>query len=503
MTNVLFASTRPVEWETLRRHMLETKLPWNLYIPENPGEASSLVATGTVHVAVTDIAYNGGALLEELSLWDYPTVILVDRASLAVLTKEPLGLTTDILFRTADTGEYLRALPFLVRKVLNTRESLEQHNLTLRTTEQRFYNLVQALPDIVYSLDSQGRITFVNNSITVTGWNPEELLGKHFSVLLDPSEVRRVSRDHVLPSLTGKNTGPEGAPKLFDERRTGERRTQNLEIRLPHRNRENGKPLYGTVTAYGEINAAGFRSPEEPPHHPGTVGIIRDVTHRVETDQLLRQGLEEKEALLSEVHHRVKNNLQVISSLLNLQAGAISNPQALCRFTDVQNQIQSMALIHEYLYQSDHFDQIDIGVYVRRLADHLLGTYCTGESPSRIELAVDSLTISLSQAVPAALLLNEIISNCLRWSAPGQGQNTITIRIQGTPPRGIALSIAAPGVTIPRGKTICARDSLGRDLVKGLIEQLGGERPREPAEPGVFELIFPQRHEELLPGSEG
>ncbi|SIQ15602.1 PAS domain S-box-containing protein [Alkalispirochaeta americana] len=502
MTNLLFASTDPAELEFLRRCMPGNHFRWNLYIPENPGEASPLVTSGTIHVAVTDMAYNKGALLEELSLWNYPTVILAEKTDLEKLSNTPLGITTDILFRGGESREYLQALPFLVRKVLNAQESLERHNSALRNTERRFYDLVQALPDIVYSLDNQGRITFINNSITVTGWKPEELLGKHFSVLLDPAEVQRVSRDHVLPALAGTTTGAEAAPKLFDERRTGDRRTQNLEIRLPHRNGVTKEPLYGTVTAYGEINAAGFLSPEELPHHPGTVGIIRDVTHRVETDQLLRQGLEEKEALLSEIHHRVKNNLQVISSLLNLQAGAISSPQALCRFTDVQNQIQSMSLIHEYLYQSDHFDQIDISIYARRLADHLLSTYCTGETHPRILLELDSLTISLTQAVPAALLLNEVISNCLRWSCSDRNQGTITVRVELKKHQRIALTLTTRDITIPRGKTIAARDDLGRDLVNGLIEQLGGELPREKGAPEVFEMVFPRRHETAHPGSE-
>src|SRR3989338_1448051 len=152
---------------------------------------------------------------------------------------------------------------------------------TIAQGEERFQNLLQAIPDIIYKIDPAGRFVFVNDSIRRLGYEPADLIGKHFSEILHHDDVARVSRENVLPKLSGKLTGDDQAPRLFDERRTRMRMTKNLEVRLRPKNRADVK--FGEVFAYGEIISTGKCDRNTRNHNKpslGTVGTTRDVTQK-------------------------------------------------------------------------------------------------------------------------------------------------------------------------------------------------------------------------------
>jgi len=153
--------------------------------------------------------------------------------------------------------------------------------------ERRYEDLVHALPDIVYELDESGCFTFVNNSIRLLGWEPSELAGQHFSVLLDADEAATVDRDKVLGWFRGTKTGPAFSPKLFNERRTVSRKTENLELKLKKKKSVKGDDLIGSIISYGEVTAAGEWSKESS--FVGTVGVIRDITLRRKSEDMLRK----------------------------------------------------------------------------------------------------------------------------------------------------------------------------------------------------------------------
>ncbi len=157
--------------------------------------------------------------------------------------------------------------------------------------ERRYEDLVHALPDVVYELDYDGRITFVNNSVRLLGYEPSELAGRHFSVLLSEEDARAVDRDSVLELFRGERTGPALSPKLFNERRGLDRRTEGLEVRL-RRNPAAGPggDILASVTAYGEVTAAGeYGMREGRESFLGSVGVIRDITLRRKSEEMLRK----------------------------------------------------------------------------------------------------------------------------------------------------------------------------------------------------------------------
>lgn len=204
----------------------------------------------------------------------------------------------------------------------------------------------------------------------------------------------------------------------------------------------------------------------------GTLGTAHDITKRKLAEEQIKSSLKEKEVLLKEIHHRVKNNLQVIESLLRLQSRYIKDKQIQAMFKESQHRIKSMALIHEKLYQSKDLAKIDFSEYVRSLVSHLLHSYGGHLNHVNFQLNVDAL-LSIDPAITCGLIINELVSNSLKYAFldnPDTAEIVISFVVKGHS----ILSIKDNGVGFPKDLDFRDTDSLGLQLVNSLVEQLEG-----------------------------
>jgi PAS domain S-box-containing protein len=203
-------------------------------------------------------------------------------------------------------------------------------------------------------------------------------------------------------------------------------------------------------------------------------GTNWDTTDRTVAEEKLAASLQEKEILLKEVHHRVKNNLQVVSSLLNLQSRHIADPRALAAFRACQHQVKSMALLHEKLYQSGDCSRIDFGTYLRTLMEHLFQSF--GSRAAQVHCLIDApnVTLSLDTAIPCGLIVNELGSNALKYAFPGRARGEVRLQMSLEPDGLYHLSFRDDGVGLPKDLDWRKAGSLGLQLVNQLTRQLRG-----------------------------
>ena len=208
----------------------------------------------------------------------------------------------------------------------------------------------------------------------------------------------------------------------------------------------------------------------------------------------LRASLREKEVMLREIHHRVKNNLQAISSLLGLQADQIAERSLLAAFTETRNRIASMAQVHAELYASDDFAAIDLTEHARGLARRLLGVLGQGRDIG-VSVSGPAVRLSLEQAIAASLVLNELVTNCFRHAIAGSGPGTIRIGIKADGGQ-VTVTVRDDGVGLPSGFDLANPSGLGLTLATGLAGQLAGSLTATNDGGAMFVLRFPVKEPE-------
>ncbi len=202
--------------------------------------------------------------------------------------------------------------------------------------------------------------------------------------------------------------------------------------------------------------------------------VAHDITDKKNTDNQIKDSLKEKEVLLKEIHHRVKNNLQVISSILNLQSSFVSDERTLEILEESRNRIHSMATIHENLYLTTNFSSIDFASYLQNLTTKLISSYHVAPITINLRTELTSINLLLDQAIPCGLLVNELITNAIKYAFVNRSEGEILIGLKEN--QGIIeLKIEDNGVGLPSNFEIFKSNSLGLQLVSTLVEQLDGE----------------------------
>jgi PAS domain S-box-containing protein len=285
--------------------------------------------------------------------------------------------------------------------IISGRDTTELKNISDKHKIQKAYfeNLFQQSPDAIAILDNNDRIISVNNAFTeLFGYTPEECKGNPINNLVVPDNLKKEGLEATMIVAGGQNIS------LDTVRKTKSGKLIHVSII--------GKPILM------ENNQL------------AVYGIYRDITDRRTTEEKIKKELKEKELLLKEIHHRVKNNMQIISSLLNMQIRDIQNEKDKEIFRESQTRIKSMALIHERLYKSDDLTHISFEGYVRKVISNLLSSYKTSDRHVHFSLDIQDVDISINSAIPLGLIVNEIISNSLKHAFKKTEKPEIIIQLQ-------------------------------------------------------------------------
>ena len=218
--------------------------------------------------------------------------------------------------------------------------------------------------------------------------------------------------------------------------------------------------------------------------------VGRDISDRKRAEQQ-QASLQEKEALLKEIHHRVKNNLQIVYSLLRLQQRRTLDRQAAGILLDSQNRIKSIALVHEKLYRSDNLAEINFAQYISSLAASLLSSYCISSEHIALETKVEPIALDIDKAIPCGLILNELVSNALKYAFPENCAGEIQVELRAKNKNLVQLTVSDNGVGIPSQFDLSRTKSLGLQLVQDFVNQLEGTVRIESQQGTIVEISFP------------
>jgi PAS domain S-box-containing protein len=212
--------------------------------------------------------------------------------------------------------------------------------------------------------------------------------------------------------------------------------------------------------------------------------------HRKRAEAQIKAQLQEKDVLLKEVHHRVKNNMQVISSLLNLQSRRVKDPSVFEMFKESQRRIRSMALIHERLYQSSDLSRIEFSEYISNLATHLFHSYQVDAHRIQLKLETEKVHLNINTAIPCGLIVNELVSNALKHAFPDGRNGQLEIGLQQVPGDGYVLQVIDDGVGFPEGLDFRKTETLGMQIISTLVEQIDGRLELNREKGSAFRLEF-------------
>jgi PAS domain S-box-containing protein len=325
-----------------------------------------------------------------------------------------------------------------IRLILEHRRA----QLETRHTAFLYEDLFNNASDGIYTLNRERRIETVNQGFErLIGRSADELIGR--SIL-----------DFVHVDDRNGVTSPE-------QSKTPENARQ-YDLRFIHQNGEIRAALIRESAIYKNSSLLRYQV------------IATDITERKQAEERIKQSLKEKEVLLKEIHHRVKNNLQVISSLLNLQSRFIKDQQALEMFKESQSRVKAMSLIHEKLYQSKDLARIDFAEYLRSLAANLFRSYAANPAGVKLHVMVDDVSLGINTAISCGLIVNELLSNALKHAFPTQAGGEVRVALHSRDDGKLTLVVSDNGVGFPPGVDFRTLKSLGLELVNTLTEQLGG-----------------------------
>ncbi len=344
--------------------------------------------------------------------------------------------------------------------ISGTIQDVNDQKSKIKTQEEKYRNIISNMDLGILEVDDNDIIHDANKTFQViSGYSLNELKGKRASDLLLPKQHKKVIE------------------KKKKERKVGKSDCYELPVIT-----KDGEERWWLVSGSPNYNSLGERS--------GSLGIHMDITEQKRMEESLRQSLEEKETLLTEIHHRVKNNLAVVSSMMFMQAYKTDNEELRAKLLDSAGRIRTMVAIHEQLYQAESFASLDLPENLEQLISSVLEMM---KSTTNINLDLDCQPIGLSvyQAVPFFLIVNELITNTIKHAFEDQSNGTINVKLYEKQPSAIYFSIADNGKGLPEEYEQMKDKSLGLNIINVLSQQLEAEYEFDTNEKGTqFSMEF-------------
>lgn len=315
-------------------------------------------------------------------------------------------------------------------------------------------NIIESMADALVVTDEKYQVQKINSAAEqMLGYSENEILGKPLDLIFANSDGTRMNIDNEYENYETQYI------------------TQTGEIIPVSLSRALMRNSSGSVK--------------------GLVYVASDITERKKAEQQVNKSLKEKEILLAEIHHRVKNNLAVISGLLQMQIWETKSEAAETALRDSQLRVQSIALVHEKLYQSENLSYIEFDKYIRDLLQAISSTYMDNSADISIQTAFDKVILNVNQAIPCSLLMNELVINAYKHAFGTQKKGTIFLEMNQKN-KSIYLTVRDNGAGFPEEFSFKNKKSLGMSLINTLVNQMGAELKMYNKNGAVFELVFDQ-----------
>jgi PAS domain S-box-containing protein len=362
----------------------------------------------------------------------------------------------------------LAGIFYSIDTIQSKRRSLEEKNIeleqmteTLHESEERFKALTEGTSDWIWEVDENAIYTYVSPKVKdLLGYEPKDVIGKKPFDFMPQEEARRVAEE-------------------FGEIVKAKRPMERLENINLHKD---GRLVVLETSGVPISDAEGY--------FRGYRGIDRDITERKRMEDRIGASLEEKNILLKEIHHRVKNNMTIIYSLLDLQSKFTSEQHDREMLNDAKARIKAMALIHEKLYRSKDMAKIDFSDYLRDILNNMFMSHL--KYPGRIALKIEvrDIALGIDDAIPCGLIINELVSNTLKHAFPEGRKGEITVGMRSYDNDLIELIVADNGIGLPADLDSRKKASMGLSLVDALVNQLHGKIELHKEEGTKFRITF-------------
>jgi len=349
-----------------------------------------------------------------------------------------------------ETGEYLMSVEDITQQ--------KKAENSLKKSENMYKTLFEDRGISTIIIEEDTTVSLINKEFeSLSGYTKEEIEGKRsWTEFAAEDDREKMKEYHRL-----RRIDPNSAPKTYDAR---------------------------LIDKKGKIKEVIINATLIPGTDKSLVSIL-DNTDRKKSEKQIKESLKEKELLLREIHHRVKNNLQIISSLLSLQSKYIDDKEMNDIFDECMNRVKSISYLHEGLYQSKNLTKINIDEYIRRLTTDLIYSYGFDKKPLKLNIKIEDISLNIETATPLGLIISEIVSNSLKHAFPDEKDGELNIELYSKDDQFI-LIVSDNGEGFPEDLDFRNTESLGMQLVNSLVEQLDGTIELDKSQGTKFIITF-------------